>query len=1063
MAEAKDTLEYVTKLKDAEGFPLWSFQIEIHIGAADLLDMINVVPTADQTAKPEWKKKDFKAKKIIVSTIEQQALIHVIACKTSYDMWSRLRDIYERDSQHHKCALLQEFYEYNYKKDKDITSIIAELNNIVYKLRNLGQIIDDDMVMTKIMSALPENYRSFITAWDSTPATERNLTNLTARLLLEESRNNSNKDKAAAFKTNEKTCYKCNKRGHLASNCKKNQTIKNKEVKCFTCNMMGHIAKNCRTKSKQCSKKGNHSEKDCYFRKRDKNNDKGESSNVVFLTGNDETTEWTVDSGSTSHMTNDFNLLQEACDISVKIGVANKDGVTIAQSTGKVNLGECGLERVMYVPDLKSNLLSVSAITKRGGSVHFNNDIVTVLKDNKIVLEGRMNSEEFYIIKSKECVEKSMITKGNQNVKLWHSRLGHLGIHNMLKLLDITHGLKLSKTELMDQSLNCEICIKSNQVRTAFGNERRRATRPLEIIHTDVCGPITPTTWDGMRYFISFLDDFTNFGVVYLMKSKSEAFSKIKEFVMPAEAKLDKRTAELRCDNGLEYINENVKNWCKNRGIFINNTTAYTPQLNGKSERLNRTLVEKTRAMIKGENGNKNLWGEGVRVAMYLHNRSPTKNNACTSYEMWNNKRPNLENLRTFGCKAYAKNLGQIKKLDDRSKITKFVGYAQNGYRLWDPVKRNIIVSRDVKFIEDDGEFTVKGRESTSSQSNEKIKIHAGDDSDKEKEDSDDEDDNIEEDSNSSTSEEDEGNTTIINQIVEEEEINKNEPRRSKRERRFPDKYEGYAYLTYSEVMKENDKKSWVCAMKDEMRSLEKNKTWKFVDISEANGKKCISSRWTFQRKDDGRYKARLVVRGCEQQKDIDYAELYSPVVETAALRILFGLAAYYNWHYMKFDIKTAFLHGKINEEIYIRLAEGYKCPENKACKLRKAIYGLRQASNCWNREFCKALKQQGFRQMKIDKCIFKKGDNEVVMAIHVDDGIISGKTVQDLEDILKGLSNIFEITKERNPDSFLGLEIKRQQNEIKISQRDYIEKILDVYGMSQAKAMDTHTNAGEY
>lgn len=97
--------------------------------------------------------------------------------------------------------------------------------------------------------------------------------------------------------------------------------------------------------------------------------------------------------------------------------------------------------------------------------------------------------------------------------------------------------------------------------------------------------------------------------------------------------------------------------------------------------------------MISTAEENKMLWGEAVRVAAYLHDRSPTKANTQTAYEMWNGDKPNLKYLRTFGCKAYVKELGQLRKLNNRSKIMKFVGYTQTGYRLWNPVKRKIIVS----------------------------------------------------------------------------------------------------------------------------------------------------------------------------------------------------------------------------------------------------------------------------------------------------------------------------------------------------------------------------------
>ncbi|EZA52811.1 Copia protein, partial [Ooceraea biroi] len=135
--------------------------------------------------------------------------------------------------------------------------------------------------------------------------------------------------------------------------------------------------------------------------------------------------------------------------------------------------------------------------------------------------------------------------------------------------------------------------------------------------------------------------------------------------------------------------------------ININYTAPYSPQLNErKAERLNRTLVEKVRALLYDQENAKELWGEAIRVAAFLYNRSPNKINNETAFELWNGEKPDLKSLKIFGCKAYAKEMGQLKKLNKRSKSYKFIGYAQNAYRLWDQTKRKIIISRDVIFDE---------------------------------------------------------------------------------------------------------------------------------------------------------------------------------------------------------------------------------------------------------------------------------------------------------------------------------------------------------------------------
>lgn len=178
-----------------------------------------------------------------------------------------------------------------------------------------------------------------------------------------------------------------------------------------------------------------------------------------------------------------------------------------------------------------------------------------------------------------------------------------------------------------------------------------------------------------------------------------------------------------------------------------------------------------------------------------------------------------------------------------------------------------------------------------------------------------------------------------------------------------------------------------------------------------ATGKNCITSRWVFQVKEDGKYKARLVARGCEQGNNIDYEKLYSPVVNSAALRILFALAAHNNWNFINFDVKTAFLYGELeDDELFMKLPEGYKEGKHKICKLKKAIYGFKQSSHNWNRKFTEVLKNYRLKHLFTEKCIFKKEDDLAILAIHVNDGILFGKNLEDLKNLLTKLKNIFEI-----------------------------------------------------
>lgn len=153
---------------------------------------------------------------------------------------------------------------------------------------------------------------------------------------------------------------------------------------------------------------------------------------------------------------------------------------------------------------------------------------------------------------------------------------------------------------------------------------------------------------------------------------------------------------------------------------------------------------------------------------------------------------------------------------------------------------------------------------------------------------------------------------------------------------------------------------------------MDKNQTWKIVNRSEAGSRKVLTSKWVFRVKGDLKYKARLVIRGCEQKYGIDYKETFSPVVNINSLRVLFAIAASKDYLIRKFDVKTAFLYGEINETIFMEIPEGYEQNSNKVCLLQKSLYGLKQAPIQWNIKFTNFLKTCGMIALKADQCIFR-------------------------------------------------------------------------------------------
>lgn len=224
------------------------------------------------------------------------------------------------------------------------------------------------------------------------------------------------------------------------------------------------------------------------------------------------------------------------------------------------------------------------------------------------------------------------------------------------------------------------------------------------MIHSDLCGPMENKSYGGMKYFISFIDDYSRMVHVYFLKDKQNILEIFKNYKRKVENQLNHTIKAIRTDNGKEYCNSNFDSYLARCGIIHQTSTPYTPQQNGLAERMNRTLVEKARCMIFYANLEKQVWAEAVATAAYIANRSPTKVlGNTTPFKMWTGKEPRLNHIRIFGSKVMV-HIPKEKRLkwDKKSKEMIFVGYCETtkGYRILDPVTHQVIKSRDVIFLE---------------------------------------------------------------------------------------------------------------------------------------------------------------------------------------------------------------------------------------------------------------------------------------------------------------------------------------------------------------------------
>jgi len=286
---------------------------------------------------------------------------------------------------------------------------------------------------------------------------------------------------------------------------------------------------------------------------------------------------------------------------------------------------------------------------------------------------------------------------------LWHCRLGHINENRMDKLHK-SGNLGSFDYESYD---TCESCLLGKMTKTPFGGKGQRASETLELIHSDVCGPMTTHARGGFSYFITFIDDYSRYGYLYLMKYKSEAFEKFKEFRNEVEKQLGKSIKTLRSDRGGEYLSQEFQGYLRDNGILSQWTPPYTPQHNGVSERRNRTLLDMVRSMMSLAELPKSFWGFALETAVYVLNRVPSKSVDLTPYEIWYNKKPALSHIKIWGCPAYVKRV-MSDKLEAKSDKCHFVGYPKEtmSFYFYHPLEQKVFVSKHAVFLEK--EFLLK-------------------------------------------------------------------------------------------------------------------------------------------------------------------------------------------------------------------------------------------------------------------------------------------------------------------------------------------------------------------
>jgi Reverse transcriptase (RNA-dependent DNA polymerase) len=493
----------------------------------------------------------------------------------------------------------------------------------------------------------------------------------------------------------------------------------------------------------------------------------------------------------------------------------------------------------------------------------------------------------------------------------------------------------------------------------------------------------------------------------------------------------------------------------------------------------------------------KYFWADAVLTSCYLINRLPSRILDYKSpLEILYKRNINLSHLRCFGCLCYM-HIQNNSKLDARARKCVFIGYSslKKGYKVFDPSTNNVHFSRDVLFAENQPFYTSQGEsygEFTEHSSTSDIpallpnqidesgiwpneQIHPTE---------------LIHPRNAEELEQDasQPNTAEIEDLEQAEwqadnremKICRRSTRQTQKSTRLKDfvtystlhpihkqiRYEKisqnhYGFLTSMDDHTEptnfyeaQTKKIWVNAMKDELEALTKNQTWELIELPP--GKKTVGCKWIYKTKfnSDGsveRYKARLVARGFTQTYGIDYKETFAPVTKMNTVRTVMSIAVNHDWPLFQMDVKNIFLQGELEEEVYMDVPPGLQVDTQKkvVCRLKKAIYGLKQSPRAWYGKLSNALVKVGFKRSGADSSMFTQVTKSglVVILIYVDDLVITGSDLEGIEDLKGHLKYEFDIKDLGTLKYFLGIEIARSHKGLFLTQRKYVLDLLQETG----------------
>jgi len=795
--------------------------------------------------------------------------------------------------------------------------------------------------------------------------------------------------------------------------------------------------------------------------------------------------EWIVDSASNAHLTPHKSCLSNYEEFKTPRTIEGLGSHYIpALGCGDLTLTDASgnshkLSNVIYAPDHPTAILSLSKLIFEDGiQLHIlgaedDGDFILSLPASPFLLIGHSVDNILYV----NDQPKSHLTlmskrkSPSQGSDYWHLTLGHASESRLQKLQHLI--------EISDTTSDCLACIRAKQHKIPHKLGHLKSKVKGELIHSDLAGPFTLSK-GGSKYVITFLDDFTHYCWVDLLPNKKSK-TILKAMTEWLQKNPDLKVKYLRTDGRGEYLGH-LTEYITSLGVVYETTASYTPQSNGKAERLNRTLGEMVRALLFQANMPPSFWAEAMDHAAHLLNFLPSDAvNGAIPWELFTKRtltRDILDLLHPFGCLIHAYIPRQRRwtkgKLAHRSTVGVLLSpkwsrdeTPTDTYKFYDLERQCMDYTHHLTITSSfpkDGDFeespaappppaAVIPLSQPSVRSNSPNTF-----------------------SRSSTPTSRSSSPSPIppshspspppEPIIHDMIVVQAPPSAQVLHSTISQSDLNSEPVSYQDAMSRSDAEQWQKAMEDEMQSIHDNKTWTLTDLP--SGRRCIGTKWVYKIKKDAsnkfqRYKARIVAKGYAQVAGLDFDKTFAPVVRIDSIRLLFAISAFLGLEILHADCKTAFLNGNSDLEIYIQQPEGFISHQypHKVLLLNKSLYGLKQAPRIWYLLLCTTIIELGFTPLETDPSIYFCPSQHILLAVYVDDILIFGLTKESCQQVYNHLSKHFKMQNLGAPTSFLGLNIVRSQpHEISINQTGYIDRILTRFQMQNAQPARTPLDA---